>query len=72
MSTTTTARISSDLILVTFYQNILTVQITGYEDVLALQNKALIFEGRTFQFSGWNSDTNEAYFRPSAAFARLA
>ena len=70
-STTTTARISSDLIPVSFYENILTIQVIGYEDIENLRNKSLFFDGRTFTFTGWDSDAKEAYFKPSRLVAKI-
>lgn len=41
----------------------LTVQCPeGWDDVKKLTNKVLLFEGRKFTFTGWNSDRNEAFF----------
>ena len=42
----------------------------GWDDVLALRAHVLEFEGRTFTFTGWNSDRNVAYFKPGTGFAR--
>lgn len=43
----------------------------GWDDVKKILNNVLTFDGKTFQFSGWNSDRNEAYFRPAASVARM-
>jgi hypothetical protein len=34
----------------------------GWDDVKKLTKKVLLFDGRRFTFTGWNSDTNECYF----------
>jgi hypothetical protein len=34
----------------------------GWDDVQKLTNKVLLFDGRKFTFTGWNSDRNEAFF----------
>lgn len=34
----------------------------GWDDVKKIHKKVLMFEGRKFIFSGWNSDRNECYF----------
>ena len=41
----------------------LTVKIpNGWDDCKKIKNKVLTFEGKKFTWSGWNSDTDEAYF----------
>jgi hypothetical protein len=41
----------------------LTVQCPeGWDDVKKIKNKVLLFEGRKFTYTGWNSDRNEAFF----------
>ena len=34
----------------------------GWDDVKRISKTVLIYDGREFTFSGWNSDTNKAYF----------
>jgi len=34
----------------------------GWDDVKSLTNKVLVYEGKDFTFSGWNSDVNQCYF----------
>ena len=34
----------------------------GWDDVKKIKNKVLLFDGRKFTFTGWNSDRNEAFF----------
>lgn len=34
----------------------------GWEDVQPLTGKVLVYDGRKFIFTGWDSDKNEAYF----------
>ena len=34
----------------------------GWDDVKKICKKVLLFDGRKFTFSGWNSDRNECYF----------
>lgn len=41
----------------------LMVQTEGWDEVKKLTKKVLLFEGRRFTWSGWSSDTNEAFFR---------
>jgi hypothetical protein len=36
--------------------------ITGWDDVEKLTKKVLVFDGREFVFSGWNSDYNYCCF----------
>ena len=52
----------------------LTFQIeNGWDDVKKVHKKVLVFEGRKFTFSGWNSDTNECYFfRPLNGESQVA
>ena len=39
----------------------------GWDEVRPLFDRALLFDGRHFTFSGWDSDTNKAFFfRPLA------
>ena len=41
----------------------LTINVTnGWDDVKKISNKVLTFENRKFTWSGWNSDTNKAFF----------
>lgn len=40
---------------------------TGWDEVRVLAGKVLEFEGRTYVFTGWNSDRNVCYFRPGNA-----
>ena len=35
----------------------------GWDDVKKLTNKVITFENKDFAFTGWNSDTNKAYFK---------
>jgi hypothetical protein len=34
----------------------------GWDDVAKICKKVLLFDGRKFAFTGWNSDRNECYF----------
>ena len=34
----------------------------GWDDVKKMTNKVLVYEGKRFTFSGWNSDDNKCYF----------
>lgn len=34
----------------------------GWDEVKKFVNKVLVFEGRDYVFSAWNSDRNEVYF----------
>jgi hypothetical protein len=34
----------------------------GWDDVKKICKKVLLFEGRKFTFTGWNSDRNQAFF----------
>lgn len=34
----------------------------GWSDVQKISRKILLFDGREFAFTGWNSDTLECYF----------
>jgi hypothetical protein len=34
----------------------------GWDDVKKICKKVLIYEGRRFTFTGWNSDRNECFF----------
>lgn len=34
----------------------------GWDDVKPLTKKVLLFDGRRFTFTGWNSDQNVCYF----------
>ena len=43
----------------------------GWDDVKTLSRKVLEYAGNTFTFTGWNSDTNEIYFKRSTAVARV-
>lgn len=47
------------------YDNLeyLSFSISGIEDIHKLSNKVLLCEGKKYSFSGWNSDTNECYFK---------
>lgn len=35
----------------------------GWDDVKKITNKVVLFDGRKFCWSGWNSDRNEAFFK---------
>jgi len=35
----------------------------GWDDVRKFTNSVLTFENKDFAFTGWNSDTNKAYFK---------
>ena len=39
----------------------------GWDDVKNLTNKVLEFDGKTFVFTGWNSDRNVCFFHPGKA-----
>ena len=34
----------------------------GWDDVKKISRKVLVFDGREFTFTGWNSDRNECFF----------
>ena len=34
----------------------------GWDDVKKVCHKVMLFDGRRFVFSGWNSDRNECFF----------
>lgn len=34
----------------------------GWDDVKKISKKVLVFDGRKFTFTGWNSDTLKCYF----------
>ena len=40
----------------------LSIDIEGWDDVKKLTKKVLLFEGKKFTFTGWNSDDNKCYF----------
>ena len=40
----------------------LRIEITGWDHVKKLTKKVLLYNGRKFVFSGWNSDENSCYF----------
>lgn len=41
----------------------LTIKISnGWADVSKICKKVLLYDGRKFVFSGWNSDTNSCFF----------
>lgn len=44
----------------------------GYDDVKKYSKLVLAFEGRHYTFTGWNSDTLEAYFKTGGAVATVA
>jgi len=45
----------------------------GWDDVKKLTKKVLIYDGRKFTFSAWNSDTLKCYFvRPRSGVAQTA
>jgi len=44
----------------------------GWDDVKHLHGRVVLFAGRRFGFTGWNSDRNHAYFGGDAKFAILA
>jgi len=35
----------------------------GWDDVKKLTNKVLLYDGKTFVWSGWNSDRNVSFFK---------
>lgn len=35
----------------------------GWDDVKKISSKVLVFDGRRFVYTGWNSDRDEAYFK---------
>ena len=41
----------------------LSFAVSGYDEIKLLTNKVLTCAGDKFTFSGWNSDTNECYFK---------
>jgi hypothetical protein len=43
----------------------------GWDDVKHLSKKVLDYAGKTFVFTGWNSDTNQIYFKRSNAVAHV-
>lgn len=43
----------------------------GWDDVKTLSKKVLCYMDQTFVFTGWNSDSNEIYFRVSTNVARV-
>lgn len=50
--------------------NVLVVGVPdGWDDVKGLSGRVLLFEGNRYAFSGWNSDRNEAYFKPAQSVA---
>lgn len=50
--------------------NILVVGVPdGWDDVKALVGRVLVFKGNRYAYTGWNSDRNEAYFKPSESIA---
>ncbi len=40
----------------------LNIKIDGWSDVAKISKKVLVFDGRKFTFTGWNSDRNECFF----------
>jgi len=40
----------------------LSFSIKDWKEVSVLTKKVLLYEGKRFTFSGWNSDTNECFF----------
>lgn len=74
MNATTTeghARVASNLIPVTHVswggRNQLYVPVpNGWPDVQRLVGKVLVYDYRTYAFTGWDSDRLEAYFQPKA------
>ena len=40
----------------------LSFSIDGWDEVKKLTKKVLLYDGRKFVFTGWNSDRNEIYF----------
>lgn len=45
----------------------------GWDEVQHMTKRVLVYDGRSFAFSGWNSDQNVAYFfRPLANIAPIA
>lgn len=55
-------------------RDFLTIDVpNGWDDVKKISQKVLKYEGRSFTFSGWNSDTNKCYFvAPCAGSAYTA
>ena len=44
-------------------RDFLTIDVpNGWDDVKKISKKVLLFDGRRFTFSGWNSDTMKCYF----------
>jgi hypothetical protein len=47
----------------------------GWDDVKKIAKKVLVYEGRKFTFTGWSSDSNQAFFaKPlnmESSFARI-
>jgi len=52
----------------------LTIEVpNGWEDVKKISKKVLVYDGKRFTFTGWNSDTNLCYFsKPIDANACVA
>lgn len=44
----------------------------GWDDVSKLTKKVLRYEGKTFVFTGWNSDTLKCYFIRSNKVATIS
>ncbi len=76
MSSPASASIVKNAVVVTRFnadRDMLAVSVPeGWDDVKKLVHKVLSYEGRTFVFTGWNSDTNEAFFRASNQFATIS
>ncbi len=50
----------------------LTVRVSdGWNDVKKICKKVLQYEGRNYTFTGWNSDTNNCYFREATSLAKI-
>ena len=43
----------------------------GWDDVKKLTKKVLRYNGKTFTFTGWNSDRNECFFKKNAYVAKI-
>lgn len=41
--------------------------VSGWDEVKGLQAKVLVFDGRQFRFTGWDSDRNVCFFKRSNA-----
>ena len=63
-----TATIAPDEIKVEYFirpdigREFLSFDIEGWDDVKKIHKKVLVYEGKKFTFTGWNSDDNKCYF----------